>query len=102
MRTFRKKSCKHSGVSKGGSCEGGQISIIGVVRAPVAIINFAFCVRGLPFLTQRFSQGVDAKLIIATGARTTPIIEISHPLETPKTRCFFGVFRDFGWVIGPL
>ena len=29
------------GFPKGGFCEGGKISIIGVVRAPVAIINFA-------------------------------------------------------------
>ena len=35
------------GVSKGGFLRGGEISIIGVVRAPVAIINFAFFVRGL-------------------------------------------------------
>ena len=26
---------------KGGFCEGGEISIIEVVRAPVAIVNFA-------------------------------------------------------------
>ena len=36
------------GVSKrGGFCEGGEISIFGVVRAPVAVINFAFFVREL-------------------------------------------------------
>ena len=35
------------GVSKGGFLRGGEISRIGVVRAPVAIINFAFFVRGL-------------------------------------------------------
>ena len=32
---------RYSGVSKGGFLRGGEISIIGVVRAPVAIINFA-------------------------------------------------------------
>ena len=32
------------GFPKGGFYEGGEISIIGVVRAPVAIINFAFFV----------------------------------------------------------
>ena len=31
----------------GGVCEGGDISIIGVVRAPVAVINFALFVREL-------------------------------------------------------
>ena len=37
-----------------------------------------------PIQTQRFSQVFDAKLIIATGARATPIIEISPPLtKTP-------------------
>ena len=35
------------GFPKWGFCEGGGISITGVVRAPVAIINFAFFVRGL-------------------------------------------------------
>ena len=35
------------GVSKGGVCEGWEISIIGVVRAPVAIINFALLVQEL-------------------------------------------------------
>ena len=36
------------GFPKGGFCEGGEVSIIGVLRAPVAIINFAFFVRELP------------------------------------------------------
>ena len=31
----------YQGFPKGGFCEGGAISIIGVVRTPVAIINFA-------------------------------------------------------------
>ena len=35
------------GVSKGGFLRGGRISIIGVVRVPGAIINFAFSVREL-------------------------------------------------------
>ena len=66
---------------------GVEISIIGVVRAPVAIIHCALFVRGLlteSFVTQRFLHGFDAKLIIATGARTTPIIEISPPLTKKK------------------
>ena len=54
--------------------------MIGVVRAPVAIINF------VPNLCRNISEFVqdsirrrprtkNAKLIIATGARTTPIID---------------------------
>ena len=58
-----------------------------MVRAPVAIINFAFFLCGAsllnPMQTQRFLQGFDAKLIIATGARTTPVIEISPLTKTP-------------------
>ena len=68
------------------------------MRAPVAIINFAFFVRELLIESyinsERFSQGFDAKLIIATGARATPIIEISPPhknppLETPDMYVMF-------------
>ena len=54
----------------------GETSIIGVPRAPVAIISFAF-------FAQRFLQGFNAKLIIATGGRTTPMIEVSPPHRTP-------------------
>ena len=66
----------------------GKNSTIGVVRAPSAIINFVFfflCGRSLlnPISTQRFSQGFDTKLIIATCVRTTPIIEISPPHKGP-------------------
>ena len=35
------RDSRNLGFPKGGFCEGGRISIIGVVRAPVAIINFA-------------------------------------------------------------
>ena len=38
---LRGTSRNNQGFPKGGFCEGGKISIIGVVRAPVAIINFA-------------------------------------------------------------
>ena len=34
--------------------------------------------------SRKFSQGFDAKLIIATGARATPIIEISPPHKTQR------------------
>ena len=41
-KTDRKvRDAEIQGFPKGGFCEGGKISIIGVVRAPVAIINFA-------------------------------------------------------------
>ena len=63
------------GFPKGGFCEGGEISIIGVARAPVAIINFA----SNPCENLRVCIGFNkelphknAKLIIATGARTHP------------------------------
>ena len=79
------------GFPKGGFMR-GQISIIGIVRAPVAIINFAsdpsenLCVY-IGF--QQSSHTENAQLIIATGVRTTPIIEIcpltTPPSETPKT-----------------
>ena len=51
---------------------GGEISIIGVVCARVAMINVGFlCGSSLlnPIQTQRFSEGFDAKSSIATGAR---------------------------------
>ena len=90
MRLLAKESW---GFLKEGFLSGGEISIIGVVRAPVAIINFALFVRGLLVESYRNSQiftGIDAKLIIATIARTTPIIEIppltkaKNLLETPE------------------
>ena len=62
-----------------------QISKLGVLCAPVAIINFALLCRNSllnPTYTQRFLQEFDAKLIIATGAHATPMIEIS-PLTNP-------------------
>ena len=65
---------------------GGNLHIIiGVVCAPAAIINFAFFVRELLAESYRDSQiftGVWRE-IIATVARTTPIIEISPLTKTP-------------------
>ena len=57
-----------------------------MVRAPVAIINFGFFVRGPlieSYINSEILHGFDAKLSIATGARTTPIIEISPPHKNP-------------------
>ena len=67
--------CSKSGVSKGGFCEGGKISIVGVVREPVAIINFASdpCENlGVYTGFNKEAPHKNAKLIIATGARTHP------------------------------
>ena len=71
------------GVSKGGFLQGGLISIIEIVRAPVAITNFASFVRELLIESYKNSESFDAKLIIATGARAAPIIEISLPSQKP-------------------
>ena len=91
------------GFPKGGFCQGGN-SIIGVVRAPVAIINFAsnpcknFCIY-IGFNKEAPDQK-NAKLIIATGVRPTPIIEIlpltkkKEPLETPKR-----IWAKRGWFV---
>ena len=69
---------ERSGVSKGGFLWGGEISIIGVARAPVAIINFA----SNPCENLRVYIGFNKELphknielIIATGVCTTP----AHP-----------------------
>ena len=70
-----------SGVSKGFFLAGGGgISTLGVVRAPVAIINFAPnpC-KNLWVYTgfnRRSRTNKNVELIIATGARATPNIEI--------------------------
>ena len=61
--------------------------MFGVVRVPVAIIYFAFLCGG----SLLNPKGCDTKLSIATGARTTPNIEIcpltkAAPLKTPKER----------------
>ena len=54
------------------------------MRAPVAIINFTFFVRDLLVESYINSEIFTGILIIATGARTTPIIEILSPLtKTP-------------------
>ena len=59
------------------------------VRAPVAIINFAFFARDLLIESYINSE-------IFTGARTTPIIEIppplhkTPPLQTPEVMGSFG------------
>ena len=66
------------------------ISTIGVVRAPVAVDDFSFFLYAAsllnPIQSQKFLQGFDAKIFIATGARTTPIIEISSPSHTPPLK----------------
>ena len=74
------------GVSEWGFLRGGEVSIIGVAHAPVAIINFAFFVQDLlieSYKNSEILQGFDAKLIIATGARTTPIIGIPPLTQNP-------------------
>ena len=68
--------------------KGENLSIIGVVSA----INFAPFVWGLlteSYIYSEILHGFDETFMIATGARTTPIIEISPltktpPLETPE------------------
>ena len=50
--------------------------------------------------TQRFSEGFDAKLIIATGGRAT--LEISPLTKTPvwKPLKFSGIFMPFSLSVG--
>ena len=84
----------------------GEISIIGFVRAPVAIINFAFFVRGLlieSYIKLRdFAVILREKFIIATGARITTIIEIplpphkKNPFGNPPER-WFGTKKAWEW-----
>ena len=67
-----------SGVSKGRFLRrGGGISTIGLVRVPVAIVNFAFC-AGVPLLnpinSKVFTKIRRTIFIIATGVRTTPTL----------------------------
>ena len=50
---------------------------------------------GTQRFSKGFSQGFGAKLIIATGARATPIIEISPPHKPP-----FENSQDFGDIFG--
>ena len=49
------------GFPKGGFRKGGDLSIIGVVRAPDAIINFAFFLRG--FLIESY---INSKIFTQT------------------------------------
>ena len=48
-----------------------------------------------PIETQTFSQGFGAKLIIATSARTTPIIEIFPPSQNPPFGNPWSLFNRF-------
>ena len=70
---------------------GGGISIIGVVRAPVAIIDFTFFARDLlvEFLDKLRDFHQTQNKWIATGARTTPTIEIPPP-PPPDGKTPFG------------
>ena len=64
------------------------MSITGVLRAPVAIVNFCLFFfwggrgAGAPCMLHKLRdihRELDAKLVLATGARTTPIVEIPPP-----------------------
>ena len=76
------KDISFSGFPKGGVCEGGDISIFGVVRAPVAIFNFGsdLCKNLSVYIGFNKVPHKNARFII--GARTTPIFEISPPWQT--------------------
>ena len=59
------------------------IPIIGVVRAPGAIINFAFFMRELlveSYMNSEILTGISREVQYCSCARATPTIEVPPPL----------------------